>query len=183
MLILFLAGQLIACSSELIQFYQQGDSGYRLTLNKPLTISPGQARVFLQEGRAFASGLDEYQPHCSFEVRHLSDSPQIIHADTFVVSRIQTLIEEVVQYQPVMLAALGSLTLGADIDSSPSDIFRGYHFWLRSDHQPNVLRMTCRGALAPPWDAYPPTHAEIEYAISHIATLELQGKTIVPGHY
>ena len=179
-----LSGVLLAsCGSQITRSYQQGDSGYRVMLHKALVIEPYQARVFIQDGTFFSGGLDEYRPHCGFEVRHLSDQSQTIQPDQFVVSRVQNLIEEVVMLQPVQVAALGETTIGFQ-DYSPSDIFRGYHFWLRSGTQPDVIRMTCRGALAPPWDAIPPSYQEMNDTLGEYATLRLdQEQPVTPGRF
>lgn len=170
----------VACSSKITQSYQQGDSGYRIVLHDALVIAPHQARVFLQDGNV-VGGLNEYHPHCSFEVRKLSEQSQTIQPDTFVVSRVQHLIEEVVMLQPVLVAALGNNL--AFQDYSPSDIFRGFHFWLRSEAQPDVLRMTCRGALAPPWEALLPSPEEINMALGEKATLKYNRENTTPGSY
>ena len=85
--------------------------------------------------------------------------------------------------QPVQVAALGETTIGFQ-DYSPSDIFRGYHFWLRSGTQPDVIRMTCRGALAPPWDAIPPSYQEMNDTLGEYATLRLdQEQPVTPGRF
>ena len=176
-LVLTLAG----CSSW-VPDYSGEDSGYRVVLHKTLTVSPGNARVFLQQGKMLPSlSFNQYDISCSFEVRKLSEQPQTIEADTFVVTRIQHLMEEVASWRPVRLA---SLTLaGADVDSSPADIFLGYHFWLHSEKQPDVLRMTCRGAFSEPWDAQYPTLGEITAALGSWASLKTGAQSIQPGSY
>ena len=160
------------------------DAGYRVVLNKPLTIAPEVTRVFLQAGEAFPQyGLNEYEPHCSFEVRKLLPQPQTIEPDTFVVTRVQRLIEEVVWLKPVQLASL-QLARSA-VDSSPSDIFEGYHFWLYSEKQPNVLRMTCRYIFTEPWNSRPPTLDEMLFALGGYATINTGGSAagITPGKF
>ncbi|WP_456404583.1 hypothetical protein [Thiolapillus sp.] len=172
---------LAGCSSWLPD-YSDEDSGHRLILHKPLTVSPGNARVFLQQGKMLPSlAFNQYEIGCSFEVRNLSEQPQSIEADTFVVNRVQHLVEEVASWRPVVLA---SLTLaGAEVDTSPPDIFLGYHFWLHSEQQPDVLRMTCRGAFAEPWEAEYPTLGEIAAALGDYASLESGAQAILPGSY
>ncbi|WP_457665444.1 hypothetical protein [Thiolapillus sp.] len=181
LLALFIGLTFSGCSSW-VPDYSREDSGYRLVLHKPLIVSPGNARVLLQQGKMLPSlNFNQYDISCSFEVRKLSERPQTIEADTFVVTRIQHLMEEVASWRPVRLA---SLTLaGADVDASPADIFLGYHFWLYSEKQPDVLRMTCRGAFSEPWDAQYPTLGEIAAALGPWATLETGTQTIKPGSY
>lgn len=172
---------LSSCSSYLPD-YSDRDSGYRLVLHKALQVAPGNARVFLQGGRQLPSlAFDQYEPSCSLEVRKLSEQVQTIEPDQFVVNLVQDLIEEVAQWRTLQLASLG--LAGAAVDSSPADIFRGYHFWLTSSDQPNVLRMTCRGAFSEPWNAQPPTQVEIAAALGDYATLEGGANLPVPGSY
>ena len=175
---------LAGCNSLFTAPSNDLDSGYRVVLNKKLTIVPEVTRVFLQAGEAFPQyGLNEYEPHCSFEVRKLLPQPQTIEPDTFVVTRVQRLIEEVVWLRPVQLAAL-ELARSA-VDSSPSDIFEGYHFWLYSETQPNVLRMTCRYIFTEPWNSRPPTLDEMLFALDGYATITT-GETavsITPGKF
>lgn len=179
--LLVIASLLAGCSSWLPD-YSDEDSGYRLVLHKPLMVAPGNARVFLQQGRMLPSlGFNQYEVSCSLELRNLSEQPQTIAADTFVVTRIQHLREEVAAWRPVRLASLG--LAGANIDSSPSDIFLGYHLWLHSPNQPDVLRMTCRGAFAEPWEARYPTIEEIAQALGDWASLKTPAEGIVPGSY
>ena len=158
------------------------DAGYRVVLHKPLSIVPEVTRVFLQAGEAFPQyKLNEYEPHCSFEVRKLLPQPQTIEPDTFVVTRVQRLIEEVVWLKPVQLAALR--LADSAIDSSPSDIFEGYHFWLYAEKQPDVLRMTCRYIFTEPWNSRPPTQEEMQFSLGEFATIHTRGASIKPGSF
>ena len=52
-------------------------------------------------------------------------------------------------------------------------IYEGYHLWLESSSQPNVMRLTCRGVIDIPWQARRPSIAEIRAALGEIATLSL----------
>jgi len=178
LLVVFL---LTSCTSW-VPDYSNKDSGYRVVLHQPLAVAPGNARVFLQQGRMLPSlGFNQYDISCSFEVRNLSEQPQTIEPDTFVVNRVQHLMDEVASWRPVQLA---SLTLaGAEVDSSPADIFLGYHFWLYSEKQPDVLRMTCRGIFSEPWNAQYPTLGEIAQTLGSYATLGTGAETIQPGSY
>ncbi len=177
-----LIGLLLAGCSSWVPDYSDEDSGYRLVLHQPLTVAAGNARVYLQGGKMLPSlGFNQYAVSCNLEIRKLSEQPQTIEPETFVVTRIQHLMEEVASWRPVVLA---SLTLaGAEVDSSPADIFLGYHFWLHSETQPDVLRMTCRGAFSEPWDAQYPTLGEIAATLGDLATLDTGAASIQPGKY
>ena len=162
--------------------YTERDAGYRLVLHKPLTVRPGSARVFIQHGKMLpGAAFDQYDISCSLEVRHLSEARQNIEPDTFVVNLVQSLTEEVASRENLQVAALH--TTWMDLWGDTSSIFRGWHFWLHSKTQPDVLRMTCRGAFADPWEAYPPTLEEIRYTLGDIASLQMPVQNIQPGQY
>ncbi len=157
------------------------DTGYRLILTQPVTIPPDHTRVYFQNGRVTGTTFDSYQPSCSLEVRDLADQPQRVAPDTFIVHHIQHFFEEVaaIRWRRQQLAGLA--LAGADVDASPSDIFEGWHFWLYSERQPRVLRLTCRGIFAEPWEARPPTHEEISAALGAVARLIKPG--LKPGRF
>lgn len=171
---LLLSAVLIAGCNSWLPDYRDQDSGYCLVLQQSLTVAPGNARVYLQGGKMLPSlGFNQYEVSCNLEIRKLSELPKSIETDAFVVTRIQHLMEEVASWRRVALASRN--LAGAEVDSSPADIFLGYHFWLYSGKQPNVLRMTCRGVFAEPWEAQYPTLGEIAAALGDKARLETTG--------
>lgn len=183
LLAILLTVLLAGCSNFMGRPDNSQDTGYQVVLHKPLTIVPEVSRVFLQAGESFPQyGLNEYEPHCSFEVRQvLPQQTQTIEPDTFKVTRVQYLREEVVWLRPVQVASLQLADAG--IDSSPSDIFEGYHLWLYSENQPDVLRMTCRYILTEPYNSRPPTLAEMRFSLGELATLNTNGSDIRPGSF
>ena len=143
-----------------------------LVIHRPLLFPPGSARLFLQAGKVIPRrALDEYSPHCDLEIRALRAPPRTIGPGRFRVIRVQALREEVVQLGELRLARAG--LAASDSSTGPADIFRGYHFWLDDPAQRQVMRLTCRGALAEPWQATPPTLAEIRTALGPVAELRL----------
>lgn len=174
---------LLAGCVSFLPDYSNEDSGYRLVLHEPIVVPPQKARVYIQGGRIIGTGFDSYEVSCNIEVRKLSEEPQRIEPDTFVVNRIQQFFEEVaaLDWQPVQLASVG--LVGADVDGGLSYIFRGWHFWLSSPTQPQMFRMTCRGVFAPPWEAYLPTLEEIAWTLGKVATLKPVSETIEPGKF
>jgi hypothetical protein len=124
--------------------------------------------------------FDRYAPNCNIEVDKIDyEARQYVEPGEYLVARVQRTTEQVVEARPVRLAALGP-TL-ADLggnggnDGNPM-IYEGYHLWLESP-DPNVMRVSCRGALADPSEAYPPSIDEIRQSLGEIATLRLaEGK-------
>jgi len=52
-------------------------------------------------------------------------------------------------------------------------MWRGYHLWLESEEQPDVLRMTCKGAFSTTWDVRPPSLDDLRIVFGEVATLHL----------
>lgn len=143
--------------------------GASVVLKQTLDVPSGKARVFLQDGRV-SSGFDSYRPHCAFEIKSVQHDGVAIAPDTFVITRVQDSLQQVVSAEPVRVAAL-RLAAGVGIDGGSSSYYQGYHFWLSSVAQPDVRRMSCLGVFAQPYELYPPTVEEIAQALGGIAEI------------
>lgn len=145
--------------------------GTSIRLHKSLTLPGGHTRVFLQRGEVVSKqAFDRYLPNCNFEVNTLSEQPREIRPESFIVVRVQQETSEVVQNsQPRMLA---SLALAMEDYSTPM-VVRGLHLWIASDQQPDVRRLTCRGAFDDMPRAYPPSIDEMRRALGSYAELVL----------
>jgi hypothetical protein len=168
---------LISCAQQALRdpgsAYYRVPEGSRITLNQPLEIRPGHARVFVQRGAATDfSGLDQYWPSCDFEVRELKQAPQQIQPDTFTVVRVQQGRSPMVGQPRLQIAGFNIMSQLRE-DTGPPLVTRYYDIWLASDRQPNVMRMRCFGAMADLWEADLPLFIEIEAALGAIATIEL----------
>jgi hypothetical protein len=115
--------------------------GSRLILEQDLEFPPERLTIYLQDGKIFPSfsGVQQYRAHCLFEVRHKRDAAQTVKADTFEVQKT-TQIEETSRFGPPVRAA-GEWQFAA---GNPA-------FWvyltrldLRSERQPEVMRLTCQ---------------------------------------
>lgn len=139
-------------------------------LHQAVQIPIDSARMVFQLGQALGRQFDIREISCSLEVRQVSrESPQTVAPDTFRIRRVQWL-EEQVAWVPWRRTAAVRLAQGQP-DSGPSEIFLGYHFWLESERQPDVRRLTCRGMFDDPWSAKPPSLAEIRQALGDYASL------------
>lgn len=172
---------LLAGCVRYVPDYSDQDSGYRLILHQAVAIPAERTRVFIQNGQIAGAGFDSYQVSCNLEVRELLDQVQSIEPGTFVVNRIQQFFEEVASWNPLKLASVGRS--GAELDGGPSMIFRGWHLWLHSPSQPHVMRLSCRGVFAEPWEAELPTFEEVRMALGGIATLKKVNEPIKPGRF
>ena len=144
--------------------------GSRIELNRDIEIAPQQARVFFQQGVAITkSRLDYYLPSCDIEVRSLSSEVQVVHKDVFTVTRVEAGREQVVSRDGPMFAALdlsaGYGWGGGLMWERGVSVHRYFRFGLVSEAQPDVMRLTCRGALDDYHRAWLPTSEEIRSAL------------------
>jgi hypothetical protein len=137
-----------------------------LRLNQPLEVPAGHARVFLQKGAVVPkTSLDEYEVNCSLELRSVREFAQPIAAGRFQVLSVQQMRGQVVRAGSVQFALGG--------DEGDAMIHLGWHLWLHSKEQPEVLRMTCRGELGHPSEVTRPSPPQIHRALSSIADLRV----------
>jgi hypothetical protein len=155
--------------------YYRVPVGSVLRFDHKIGVPPGRTRVFFQNG-TISMLFDRYAPNCNVEVRKIDyEARQYVEPGEYRVSRVQRTTEQVVEAGPLRLAALGRLvaTMGgtSGSDGNPM-IYEGYHLWLEGT-DPNVMRLSCRGVLADPSEAYPPSIEEIRRSLGEIATLSL----------
>ena len=168
MVVTALAGCAASPDSPLASPYFELEPGSVLELHRDLEIPPGMARVFLQRGKVIPRGeMNQYEPSCDFEVRDLSQEIQIIRKGVFSIEREQFGREAVAESDGIKLAFYGSLWRGG----GPS-VFRYRRFWLQSEEQPEVMRMTCRGTWEEIVRASPPTLPEIRIALGEIFSIK-----------
>lgn len=143
----------------------------KVVLKRDIVIPPRQSRVFLQDGGIAAGGailsgsFDSYRPHCAFEIKSVDHDGFPISATTFEVTLVQRTTTQVVRNSRVLVAAIGGINGGS------ASFYDGYHFWLASDVEPEVRRMSCYGVFAQPFELYPPTIEEVNAAIRGVAEL------------
>lgn len=112
-------------------------AGSTLSLNRDILIAPNRARVYIQNDTVHDSvnDINEYYPYCEFEILTLSEQPQRVHADTFIISRVVD--ETLTSNKPLLYASL-RLT-----DTAPLLIAYNTVYYLKSDQQPDVYRLMC----------------------------------------
>jgi len=150
-------------------YYRYPENG-RFVLNQALEIPANWATARLQSGKVVAFGhVQEQEPHCIVELDKVLTEPQRIVPDVFTIIRVQRSISE--------LAAVPGFFIRAAFasDTRPTQMFFKTTFTLKSDKQPDVLRMICQS------DQYAagmgiPRHLivpEIRQALGKIFSLEL----------
>ena len=139
-----------------------------LTINQIIEFKPGKTRVFIQDGMV-VSKINRFKSNCNLEIRKKDEENwQSVEPGVYKVVSTRRTLEQVVRFIP------GNEILVADasVDSSPSDIYLGMHYYL-SGEDANVMRLSCRGVYASLYDAEPPTLQEIRQALGSIVTLNL----------
>lgn len=177
LLVMFLVPLLSACAqhamvnNDLDYPYNLPPVGSTLTLNRAVSIPAGEVRVFLQHGEVFRkSDFDRYEPSCSLELRKLADVPRSIEPDQFIVTKVQRLMQQVVDNKGT---PSGLMKVGSDNISGKPMVVHGYHLWLGSENQPDVMRMTCRGFFDDINRAEPPSLNDVMKSLGDFAELKL----------
>lgn len=144
-----------------------------LTLNQKIDFKPGHTRVFMQNG-IIVNRFNHYQPNCNLEIRKKDeDNWQSVDPAIYQVTSTQLTREEVVRFKRGEETRLAGLFLSfGDLDSTQSDIYLGMHFKLAGEDS-NVMRLSCRGAMALPHEAEYPTLAEIQQSLGNIMQISL----------
>lgn len=144
-------------------------AGSELQLNQDLQIPAGETRIFFQQGNAIVKGqLDYYQPSCDLEVWKLEQKERTVFRDLFVIGKFTSGIEAVVMLDNIKLAG-NQLHSRFFKDDGPS-VHRFVRVELHSAAQPDVMRLTCRGAWADYYDARYPNAMEIKLALGNVMT-------------
>lgn len=165
-------------------------AGEIFVLETPITIRANHSRSFIQFGRLTGGSFDHSEPHCRIEVRNLSEQPQTIQPERFLIRQVN-IDEEMIalQSQPRQLAMNDSIEPTTMTDATSIKILAlggSYerpetmdmvHLYLHSKQQPNVYRLTCSGSLsdgslADAPRSYRPQRQQIQQILGKIGHIE-----------
>jgi hypothetical protein len=183
-LIILAAALAAACQTTAYQGnesspYYRVPAGSHVILNRDLTIPAEQVGVYMQGGQVMPQNqLNMYHAHCKLEVRTRRDVSQVVRADEFVVTKsVQEALIYSVQAEPRTYADASRAVRVNGMDDSGGQSVQTYatRLDLRSERQPDVLRLTCAH-----WD-HPNTAVhlsirQIRAALGDVVTLRLAGK-------
>jgi hypothetical protein len=155
-------------------------AGSTLTLTRTLTIPANRLAVFLQGGEIVASGgINQYYPHCKFELQRRLDTAQTVQADSFEIIKVTQEIGHSVTLDGLKLAGV-SIGIGINIGSRGDGDGASLQTYstrmtLRSARQPEVFRLSC-GQTALPHEGQHVSINEMRKALGGIFTLDLVKK-------
>ncbi|BBP47111.1 hypothetical protein THMIRHAS_24840 [Thiosulfatimonas sediminis] len=173
-----------ACSLTPPKHMMDIQQGEHFNLQQSLSIPAGSARVYIQNGQITGYGFDRFEPHCRLEVKTLREQATLIQADQFKITAVrigeEAVAERTTQSVPQMLANFGlqpAMASDSDKDSNRTPTMDYVHLYLQSANQPDVLRLTCAGALSDgdPFDAprsHRPQREKIKEILGKIAQID-----------
>jgi len=127
--------------------YYRVPLGSQLILHQPLTMPANLARIFIQNGKVVTRrDIDQYYPYCEFEILTLKEVDQVIQPDRFKIHKLSKQMDT--SRQAVMYASL----LASEVENPL--IAYNTVFYLASEKQPDVYRMSCMYWTDDPMDAY-----------------------------
>jgi len=147
--------------------------GSVLTLNQDVEIPPHRVGIILQDGQIKPlSAVNQYYPHCKFEVLKIRDIPQTVHADRFTIEKAVQEITDMVDAGGIRLA---DISLGVGINMYAGDVSVqtfATRLSLRSARQPDVYLLSC-GQWAYPAEGQHVSIREIRRVLGKLFTLQL----------
>lgn len=172
LLIISLGGCAYQAPKDINSTYYAPPVGSSLLLNSAITIPANDAHARIQNGKVVTSywmGVDAYYPNCSFELYSRAEVERVIEPDTFIITRVVRETENVRLQLPAVVAS-GGVAGGGVTDTESITIMN-----LKSDKQPEVMRMSCQH-----WDdPNEATHLNIKQirkTLDPLFTLTLSGR-------
>jgi hypothetical protein len=158
-------------------------TGSTLTLTRTVTIPAEQVAVYLQGGEVVPAGrINQYYPHCKFELIHRRDTGQTVRPDDFEIIRVAQEIGHSVALAGLQLAQMSvgiGINVGMERDGSSLQTY-STRLMLRSARQPEVFRLSC-GQAALPHEGQHVSINEMRKALGNVFTLELAGRVPAAG--
>jgi hypothetical protein len=167
----------VGCAQDILNggsgIYARVPVGSVLRLHERIPIPAERARVWFK-GDSLSLGAGSYESVCAIEVTDINwVETQYVEPGEFRIRKVQNMWTEVVRSRTRPVAAVRFQLASYGSDGGNPLIHEGYHFWLESKDQPNVMRLTCVGVFEDMPEARPPTLADIRASLGRYATLEL----------
>jgi len=168
---LLLVAVLTSCTTSIAQPSSAREhvrAGATLVLNDTIRFPAYSATVNIQNGqvRSGLFSLDKYYPNCTLELRSQANSARLIKADRFIIYKVTTGIEQVMN-KPVVVAGPGfHLADGATDDAYITKMY------LKSEKQKDVELMSCQHWEDPTSFPSHLTLKQIQQTLGNLFTLE-----------
>jgi hypothetical protein len=134
---------------------------HSITLNQAIGVRAGYASVYIQHGKTRATNTAaEYYPHCILELRNPAPEARTVQPDTFTVTRT---------HRDRFMAFISGMMLASD-GGDYNPVMSSTEFFLHSERQPEVFRLTCQ-QLDDPYRVHHLTVDEMQEALGGIMTL------------
>jgi hypothetical protein len=140
-------------------------------INQPLEIPDGEARIYIQHGKAIAKrgGLDRFLTYCSILMQnlHVPGEPLLtVSPGRFDVREVRRYND---RFNHLRILVASTLWIG---EGGPSNTTYTLEMRLKSADQPDVRSLFCvkESDLGPRWQY--PTIAEIRIALGDAVTIE-----------
>ncbi len=157
------------------RYYFSVPSGSTLVLNRTLQTAPGELAIYLQDGVPYTGAPNRMRPYCKFELRHKREQAQRIEPDSFVIARsTRHRSAGLTPDWRLRPASLRPASLLFDHDG-PTFLVYSSFFYLASERQPEVLRMTCEYWGDPATGRFL-SIAQIRDTLGEVFSLELNGR-------
>lgn len=139
--------------------YYAVPAGSRLVLHRELPVAARRADIYLQGGRVVEyAQVNPYHPYCAFELRTLRAEARTVAVDEFVITRATQEIVFSVRAadRDPGRAPPGRLVGSVGGTDTEGESFRVFatRLELRSERQPDVLRLTCGHWVYPPYETH-----------------------------
>ena len=188
LILLSVVGFLAACQTAAYEGNENSPfypvlAGSTLTLTRTVTIPADQVAVYLQGGEVVPAGrINQYYPHCKFELIHRRDTGQTVRPDDFEIIKVVRETGHSVALAGLQTAQMSvgiGINVGMDRDGSSLQTY-STRLMLRSARQPQVFRLSC-GQAALTHEGQHVSINEMRKALGNLFTLELGGRVPSAG--
>ena len=113
--------------------------GSYFTLHRSVEIPREDTTLYIQYGQPVkAHEVEEWAPHCFFELYTRAEEPRIVEPDEFEIQRVKW------ESSPLWVGLPTQVAYGGGEDGGPTHLYYRTRYYLNSSKQPDVWRMNCQ---------------------------------------
>ncbi len=153
--------------------------GSYFTLLQPVESPRENTTIYIQHGRILPSNtVEEWAPHCFFELYTLVTEPRVVEPDEFEIQRVTR------EANPLWVGLPTMVAYGGGADGGPTQLFYRTRFYISSPTQEDVWRLTCQidrmEAQGPSYDKWL-TVDQVRETLEGLFTLTVKDAAPMPG--